>query len=203
VDLLGACDERAEHHRSGARIVQRRVGRRHVQAQLLDQPREPWGLALGQLEHEPGQSGGIDDRMLQRALEPATHEPGVERVVAVLDEDGALREPQEGAPRVSELRRTDQHRAVDVVALLRVGVDRRAAIDERVEERQRAGKLEAFGPQLEHEERRVAGRLDVNGDELRVVEERLRAELGRIDRDLLPRDGLGGPARLEEDGLHA
>jgi hypothetical protein len=134
VDLLGPGDQRSKHHRRGARIIQRRVGRRHVQAQLLDQPREAWSLPLRQVEHQPGKRGGVDDRMLQRALEPATHEPGVERVVAVLHEDGALREPQERAPRVSELRRPDQHRTVDVVSLLGVRVDRRAAIDERVEE---------------------------------------------------------------------
>jgi hypothetical protein len=202
VDLLGPGDQRAKDHRSGARIIKRRMGRRHVEPKLLDQPGQAWGLAFGQLEHEPGQRRGVDDRMLQRAFEPSTDEPRVECVMAVLDEDGALRKPQECAPRIAELRRTDQHRAVDVVPLLRVGVDRSAAIDERVEERQRAGKLEPFGPQLEHEERRVARRLDVDGDELRVVEQRLRAELWRVDRDLLPWDGLGGPARLEEDRLH-
>jgi hypothetical protein len=30
--------------------------------------------------------------MLERALEASTHEPGVERIVAVLDENGTLRE---------------------------------------------------------------------------------------------------------------
>jgi hypothetical protein len=133
VDLLGPADQRAKHHRRGARVIKSRVGRRHVEAQLLHQPGETGGLTLGQLEHEPGQRGGVDDRMLQRTFEPATYQPGVEGVVAVLDEDGALGEAKEGAPRIAELGRSDQHRTVDVVALLRVGVDRRAAIDERVE----------------------------------------------------------------------
>jgi hypothetical protein len=133
VDLLGPGDQRAEHHRRGARVIQRRVGRRHVEAQLLHQAGQAWGLALGQLQHQPGQRGGVDDRVLERAFEPSTNEPGVECVMAVLDKDGPLREPQERTPRVAELGRSDQHRTVDVVALLRVGVDRRAAVDERVE----------------------------------------------------------------------
>jgi hypothetical protein len=133
VNLLGPDDQRAEHHRRGARVIQRRMGGRHVKAQLLHQPGQTGGLTLGQLEHEPGQRGGVDDRMQQRAFQPAANEPGVECVMAVLDEDGALREPQERTPRVAELGCSDQHRTVDVMALLRVGVDRSAAIDERVE----------------------------------------------------------------------
>ena len=178
------------------------MDRRHVETQLLHQPREPRSLALGQLEHEPGQRRGIDDRVLQRALQPSSDKPRVEGVVAVLDEDGALREAQERAPGVTELGRPDQHRAIDVVALLRIRVDRRAAIDEGVKKRQRAGELEPFGPQLQHEEGRVAGGLEVDGYELRIVEQRLGAQLRSVNSDLFPRNGLGGAARLEEDPLH-
>jgi hypothetical protein len=178
------------------------MGRRHVEPELLDQPGQSRSLALGQLQHEPGQSRGVDDRMLERAFQPSPDEPGVERVVAVLDEDRALGEPEECAARVLELRRPDQHRAVDVVTLLRIRVDRRAAVDQRVEEGKRTGQLEALGPQLEYEEWGVAGRLDIDGDELRVVERRLRSQLRGVDRDLLPGDRLGRASRFEENRLH-
>jgi hypothetical protein len=140
--------------------------------------------------------------MLERAFEPPAHEPRVESVMAVLDENGALSETKERPTCVPELRRSDQHRTVDMVALLRVRVYRRAAVDERVKEGKRAGQLETLGAQLQDEERCVAGRLDVDRDELGVVQRRLRAELRRVDGDLLPRYRLRGAARLEEDGLH-
>ena len=60
---------------------------------------------------------------------------------------------------------------------------------------------EALGAELEDQERRVAGGLHVEGDELRVVERRQRADLGSVDRDLLPRHGRGGAARLEVERL--
>jgi hypothetical protein len=69
------------------------VRRGHVKAELLHQPRQPWRLTFRQVEHQPGERGGVDDRMLEWALETSTNEPGVERIVAVLDENGALREP--------------------------------------------------------------------------------------------------------------
>jgi hypothetical protein len=69
------------------------VRREHVEGQLLDQPREPWRLALRQLEHQPGERGRVDDRVLQRALQAASHQPAVEGVVTVLHEHRALREP--------------------------------------------------------------------------------------------------------------
>ncbi len=135
--------------------------------------------------------------MLERTLEPSPNEPCVERVVAVLDQDRALREPKKTTSRVLELRRADEHGAVDVVALARIRVDRRAAVDERVEERQRPLQREALGADLEDKERGVAGRLDVEGDELRRAERGLARDLRRVDGDLLPRHELGGAARLE------
>jgi hypothetical protein len=108
------------------------VRRRDVERQLLDQARKAGRLAFRQVEDEPRESRGVDDRMLERTLEPSPNEPCVERVVAVLDQDRALREPKETTSRVLELRRADEHGAVDVVALARIRVDRRAAVDERV-----------------------------------------------------------------------
>jgi hypothetical protein len=140
--------------------------------------------------------------MFQRALQPATDQPAVEGVVAVLDEYGTLREAQKRPARVSELRRPDQHRPVDVMPLLGIRVDRRPAIDERVEEGERPRKLESLGSQLQDEERGIACRLDVDGDELGLVQRRLGAQLGRIDGDLLPRHRLRRTAGLQEDGFH-
>ena len=178
------------------------MGGSHVEGQLLHQPSQTGGLALGEVEHEPRQGRGVDDRMLERAFKPATHEPAVESVVAVLDEHRALGEAQERPPGVPEFGCTNQHRTIDVVALLGIRIDWRAAVDERVEEGERAGQLEPLGAQLQDQERGVAGRLDVDGDELGGVQGRLRAEVRRVDGDLLPRDRLRGAARLEEDRLH-
>jgi len=140
--------------------------------------------------------------MRQRAFEAAANQPAVEGIVAVLDQHSALGESKEGPPGITELRRTDQHRAVYVVALLRIGVDRRAAVDERVEKGQRAGQLETLGAELEYEKRCVARRLDVDGHELRLVQHGLRAEFRRIDCDLLPLHRLSCAARLQEDRFH-
>jgi hypothetical protein len=107
--------------------------RRHVKAEHLDELRESGCLALRELEHEPGQGRGVDDRMLERTFQASTDQPGVERVMAVLDEHRALREPKERAAGIAKLRRADEHRAVDVMAAVRVRVDRRLAVDERVE----------------------------------------------------------------------
>jgi hypothetical protein len=125
------------------------VGREHVEAQLLNQASQPGRLAFRQLEDQPGQRGRVDDGMLQRAFQAAPHQPAVEGVVAVLDEHRTLREPKECASRIAELWSADQHRAVDVVALFRVRVDRRPTVDEGVEEGQRTGQLESLGAQLE------------------------------------------------------
>jgi hypothetical protein len=173
--------------------------RRHVQSELLDEPRQTRRLPFGQLEHESRQGSRVDDRMLERALQSATHQPRVECVVTVLDQHGALRETQERTAHILELGRADQHRAVDMVALSRVGVDRCAAVDQRVKEGKRLLELETFGAELEHEKGRVSRRLDVERNELRVIEQRLRPQLRRVHGDLFPRHRLGCAAWLEED----
>ena len=83
--------------------------RRDVERKLLDQARKPGRLPPRQVEDQPRESRGVDDRMHERTLEPATDEPRVERVVTVLDEHRALREPEKAAPGVLELRRADEH----------------------------------------------------------------------------------------------
>jgi hypothetical protein len=174
--------------------------RRDVDAQVGDQPGEARHLALRQVHDQARERGRVDDRVLERALQAAADEPCVECVVAVLHEHGAVGEAEESAARILEHGRADEHRAVDVVAPFRVGVDGRAAVDQGVEEREGALQREALGAQLEHKKRRVAGRLDVEGDELRVIERRQRTHLGRIDRDLLPGHERRGSARLQEKG---
>jgi hypothetical protein len=111
----------------------------YVEAQQLDETRQARRLTLREVQHQPRERRSVDDRVLKRALQPAADKPCVERIVAVLDQDSTLRETQERPTGIAKLGRADKHRAVDVVALLRVGVDRRAAIDEGVEERERAG----------------------------------------------------------------
>jgi len=177
------------------------VSRRDVEAKLRDQLGQAGHLAFGQLHHEAGERGGVDDRVLERTFEAAAHEPRVEGVMAVLHEHRALREAEEGATRVLEDGRADQHRAVDVVALFRVGVDRRPAVDQRVEEREGLLQGEALGPELQDEEGRVACRLDVEGDELRIVKGRERSNLGRVNGDLLPRHELDGATGLQVERL--
>jgi hypothetical protein len=196
--LPGAGDQRAEHHRGRARVVERGVRRGHVEAKLLHQAGEAGRLALRQIENESSQRGGVDDRMLERAFQSAADEPRVEGVVAVLDQHRALGEAEERPPGIPELWCSDQHRAVDVVSLACVGIDGRAAVDERVEKRERALEGESLGADLEDEERRVARRLHVERHELRVVELRPEGDLGRVDGDLLPRDRLGRPSRLQK-----
>jgi hypothetical protein len=139
VDFPGTSDQRPKHHCSGAGIVKRRVGWRHVEGELLHEPGKARGLSFGQLQHQPGQSSGVDDRMLQRAFEPPPHQPGVKRVVAVLHENRALGEPKKSPASVAELRSSDQHRTIYVVPLFGVGIDRGSAVDEGVEEGERAG----------------------------------------------------------------
>ena len=119
----------------------------------------------------------------------------------MLDEHGAPRKAEECPAHVSEFRRPDQHRAIDLVAPARVRVDGSAAVDQRVEERQRAVEPEPFRADLEDEERRRAGGLDVEGDELGILDRRLGPELLGIDRDLGPRYRFHGAARLEQDRL--
>jgi hypothetical protein len=54
--------------------------------------------------------------------------------MAVLHQHRALGETKERPAGVTKFWCPDQHRPIDVVALLRVGIDRRAAVDKRVEE---------------------------------------------------------------------
>jgi hypothetical protein len=110
------------------------VGRGDVELQDLHQPSQAGRLAFGQLQNQPRESRRVDDRVLQRALQSAAHQPGVESVVAVLHQHCALGETKERPAGVTKFGCPDQHRPVDVVALLRVGIDRRAAVDKRVEE---------------------------------------------------------------------
>ncbi len=170
-----------------------------VEPQLLHEPRQTRRLAFGQVEHQARERRRVDDRMLERAFQTSTDQPRVKCVVAVLDKHRALREAEERAARVLEFRRTDEHRAVDVMALARVRVDRGAAIDQRVEERQRPLEGESLGADLEDEERRIACGFDVERDELRILELRPVAYLRGVDRDLLPGNELGRPSRLEEE----
>jgi hypothetical protein len=169
----------------------------HVEPELFNQPSQPWRLPLRQVEDHPGESGRVDDRVLERGLEASPDEPGVEGIVAVLDQHSPLGKTQKGPPRVPELRGADEHGAVDVVAPARVRIDGRAAVDQRVEERQGTCEREPLGADLEHQERGVAGGLDIKGDELRILKLSLRTELGSIDRDRLPRHQVDRASRLE------
>jgi hypothetical protein len=199
---LGKSDQGAEHHRGRARVVERGMRGRDVEGELLDEPRQARGLALGELQHEPRQGRGVDDRVLERALKASTDEPGVERVVAVLDQHSALSEAQEGSARVAKLWCADQHRAVDVMTPVRVRVDRRAAVHKRVEEGERAVEPEALRANLQDQKRCVSGGLDVQGDELRLIQDRLVSKLGCVHCDLFPRHELHGTARFEEERFH-
>jgi hypothetical protein len=173
------------------------VGGRGIELQDLDQAGQAGSLAGGQLQDQTGQGGGVDDRVLEGCAQPASHQPGIEGVVAVLDQDGAPGEAQEGPPGVAELGRADQHLAVDQVAAAGVGVDRRPAVDQGVEEGQGAGEPESLGPDLQDQEGAVAGGLHVQGHELGLLQERLRTHLG-LHQEVLPEHPGAGP-RLEED----
>ena len=83
--------------------------RRDVEPELLHQAGEAGCLALRQVEHEARHGRGVDDGVLERALQPTPDEPGVKRVVTVLHEHRSLRETEKGPARVSELRRPDEH----------------------------------------------------------------------------------------------
>ncbi len=171
--------------------------RRDVEVQQLDQRCEPRRLALGKLEHQPRQPGCVDDRVLEWTLESAPDEPGVKRVVAVLDQHGAMSETQECPARILELRGPDQHRSLDVMTAARIWVDGCAAVDERVEEGQWAVERESLSADLEHEKRGIAGGFDVEGHVLGFLEGGLRFQLRGVDRDLFPRHGLDRASRLQ------
>lgn len=126
--------------------------RRHVEAQHLDEARKARRLAFGKLQYEPGQSRGVDDRVLERTFQASTHKPRIERVVAVLDQDRPLGKAQEGSAGVSKLGRADEHGPVDVMAPVRVWVDGCLAVHQRVEEGERAVELEAFRADFKDQE---------------------------------------------------
>lgn len=173
--------------------------RRDLESKHFHEPGQPWCLSLWKLEHEPRQRRRVDDWVLERAFEATTDEPRVERVVAVLHEHRAVGETEEGAAGVLELGRADQHRAVDVMALPCIRIDRRAAVDERVKERKRGVESKTFSADLEHKEGRVARGLNIKGDELSVLQQGVRPDLRSVDGDLFPRHQLGSGARLEKD----
>ena len=175
--------------------------RRHVQLKHLDQAGQAGRLTLWQVEDEPREGGGVDDRMLERALQASAHQPGVERVVAVLDQHRTLSEAEKGTASVAKLGRPNEHRPVDVMAAVGVRIDRSLAVHQRVEERQRPVEPEAFRSNLQNQEWRVARRLDVKRHELRVVQPRLGFDVRRVDGDLIPRHGFRRSPRFEEDGL--
>jgi hypothetical protein len=68
------------------------VGGRHVEAKLGDQARESGRLSFRQLEYKSRERCCVDDRVFERALQPAPYEPRIEGVVAVLDQHRTLRE---------------------------------------------------------------------------------------------------------------
>ncbi|HEX6548050.1 MAG TPA: hypothetical protein VF134_04840 [Candidatus Dormibacteraeota bacterium] len=174
------------------------MARADVDAQLLHDSGQARCLASGELEEQPGQRRGIDDRVLERIPETAPDQVGVERVMAVLDQNRALGEAEEGGAGIAEGGSPHQHGAVDLVPLLRVAVDRRAALDQRVVERERAFEPETLGADLDHQEGSVAGGLDVEGHVLGLIEQGVRGHRVGIDGQLLEPDQRSC-SRLEDD----
>ena len=179
------------------------MGRRDVETKLLDEPRQSWCLTFRQFEDKPRERGGVDDRMLEWAFQAAPDEPGVEGVVAVLDEHRAVGKPQERSTSVLEFGRADKHRTVDVMPFARVRVDGRAAVDEGVEKRKRAVQRETLSPYLQDEKRSVACRFDIESDKLRVFEWRAAADLGGVYGDFLPGHQLGRPTWFQVERSRA
>jgi len=135
--------------------------------------------------------------VLERPGQAATQDPGVERVVAVLDQDGAAGEVEEGPTRVAELGGAFQHLALDQVPALGVGVDGSARVHQGVEEAQGAHQVEALGADLEDQEGPVAGSLDVHRHELRLRQGRVRADGQDLIARRLPGDRFDSAAGLE------
>jgi hypothetical protein len=167
--------------------------------QRLHQAGQARGLSGRKLEDEPAEYGGVDDRVLKRPRQAPAEDPGVEGVVAVLDQDGSPGEVEEGAAGVGELGRVNEHLPLDQVPALGVGVDRGASVDQGVEEPERTAEPKPLGTDLEDQERAVAGGLDVDRDELSLLEGGVGVD-GReivLAIGLLPGDQLGGAARLQ------
>jgi len=175
------------------------VDRLDLDLQRFHQAGQPGRLAAGQLEYQAAERRRVDHRVLEWPGKAATEDPGVEGVVAVLDQDGSPGKMQEGPPSVAELGRVDEHLPLDQVPPLGVGVDRRPGVNQRVEQAQGPAQPKPLGSDLEDQEGPVAGRLDVHGDELGFLQWRLRADrrevVATLDRH--PGDELGGPAGLE------
>jgi len=159
------------------------MDRLDLDLQHLHQPGQAGGLARGQLQQEAPELGGVDHRMLERSGQASTQDPGVEGIVAVLDQDRPPGEVEEPPAGVAELRGAGEHLAPDQVAPLGVRIDRRPGVDEGVEESERARKPKPLGADLEHQKRPVAGGLDVHGDELGHLERRQRAQRGKVGLD--------------------
>ena len=175
--------------------------RRDVEGEHFNESGQSGRLPFGEVEHHPRQRRRVDDGMRKRAFQPTTDEPGVECIVAVLHEDGALREAQERTPSVFELGGSDEHRAVDVVPPAGVRIDGSSTVHERVEERKGAGEPKPLGPDLQDQEGCIPGRLHVQGDEFGIVKTGFGAHLWRVDRDLFPGHRPGGASGLEEERL--
>jgi hypothetical protein len=190
-----------EDRRRGLCVAESGVDGLDLDLQRLDQAGKPRGLAAGQLEDEPAERGRVDDRVLERPGEAPAQDPGVEGVMAVLDQDGSPGEMEEGAAGVTELGRVDEHLPLDQVPSLRVGVDRRPGVNQGVEEAQGPTQPEPLGADLEDEEGPVAGGLDVDCDELGHLQRRLRAHRLEVVAtfDRLPGDQLGRPPGLEPE----
>jgi hypothetical protein len=139
--------------------------------------------------------------MSQRGPQPATQQPGVEGVVAVLYQHRPPGEAEKGAAGVAELGRPDQHRSVDQVAAPGIGIDRRPAVDEGIEQREGAGEAEPLSTDLEHQEGPVAGGLNVHGDEFGLIEGCGGTGFGSGGCGLrvLPGDRLDRATRLEQN----
>ena len=133
-----ALDELPEHCRGRLRIPQGGVDGLDLDLQRLNQAGEARCLAAGQLEDQAPESRRVDHRVLERSGQAPAQDPGVEGIVAVLDQDRSTGEMEEGPSGVPELGRVDEHLAFDQVPSLGVGVDRGPGADQGVEEAERA-----------------------------------------------------------------
>ena len=167
--------------------------------QRLHQPGQPRRLAARQLEDQAAEGRRVHDRVLERPGQAPTEDPGVEGVVAVLDQHRPPGEVEEGPPGVAELGRVDQHLALDQVPPAGVGIDRRPGVDQGVEQPQRTAQPEPLGADLEDQEGPIAGGLDVHRHELGVFKRRVGADRGEVVATVprLPGDQLGCAAGFE------
>jgi hypothetical protein len=123
--------------------------------------------------------------------------------MAVLDQDCAPGEAKKRLSRIAEFRGADQHRLVDQVAPLGVGIDGRAAADQGVKEGKGLLEPEPLRPDLQDQEGAVAGGLDIESDELRLGECGVGHHVGSVHGDLFPQHRLSSAARLEERPQYA